>query len=187
MLISSYAVQNLVPTCRSKGRSCIDSGSVMTLPLAEHRVHQDLISISTFLHHDCNNTLFMPRQGTEQVTDAQEWLQQLAASAQILFPDQMQQILLARLDRIQELEAEFAADADSDNDAEAEAALEADAEADLEADAVSTAAAGMHADAAPRTSQFGSTKSHVSDTSATASISKQQGEESVMHTGVCET
>ena len=27
---------NLVPFCRSKGRSCIDIGSVMTLPLAEH-------------------------------------------------------------------------------------------------------------------------------------------------------
>ena len=89
----------------------------------------------------------------------------------------MQQILLARLDKIEQLEAEFAAEADADDEAEAEADLEADADADT----MSAAAAGMQADAAPHTSHTGSVKSHASDMAAGASSGRQQGEGFAVH------
>ena len=100
----------------------------------------------------------------------------------------MQQLLLARFDRIEELEAEFAAEAGIDDEAKAEADLAADAEAELEAGAtaetMSAAAAGMHANSARHASQVGSTKSHASDVSASASTSRQQGEGSATNTGL---
>ena len=90
----------------------------------------------------------------------------------------MHQILLARLDKIKELEAELAAEADIDDEAEAEAKSEADSAAGEEADTESVAAAGVHANAAPQTSRYGFAKSRES----APSTIKQQGE--IMHMGL---
>ena len=120
-------------------------------------------------------------QGTEQVTDAQEWLQQLAASAQILFADEMKYILMSRLDKIEELEAEFAAEGASHDVAEAES----DGEADTEAVTEPAAAARVHEDPAPSMNRVDPLKSHASDESAGASTRGQQGEQSTMHIGLC--
>lgn len=120
-------------------------------------------------------------QGTERVTDAQEWLQQLAASAQILFADEMKYILMSRLDKIEELEAEFAAEGASHDAAEAESDGEADTKPDTEPAA---AAAHVHKDPAPSTKHVDSTKSHASEMSAGASTNGQQGEQSTMHSGM---
>ena len=93
----------------------------------------------------------------------------------------MQQVLLARLDKIQQLEAEFAAEADIEDGAEAEAKSEATSAAGEEADTESVAAAGVHANAAPQTSPVGSAKPHASDMPAGVSATQQQGEISDAH------
>ena len=119
-------------------------------------------------------------QGTEQVTDAQEWLQQMAASAQILFADEMKYILMSRLDKIEELEAGFAAGGASHDVTEAEADGEPGAEADTEP----AAAAHVHEDPAPSMNHLDPLKSHASDKSVGASTSGQQGGQSAMHIGL---
>lgn len=117
-------------------------------------------------------------QGTEQVTDAQEWLQQLAASAQILFADEMKYILMSRLDKIEELEAEFAAEGASRD-------VAADGEADTEADTEPAAAAHVYEEPAPSTNHVDSLKSHAPDKSAGASTSGQQGGRPAIHSALC--
>lgn len=136
-------------------------------------------------------TLVLFSQGSEQVTDPMEWLQQLTDSAQIVSPEAMQYILMEWVDKQEELdgaaaeaaaggdtdaeaEADMDAEAEADMDAEAEAGAEAEAEAEADAEAAAAAAAGMQAESM---SHDGPNKRSGSQMPAAAGVSRQSKSE----------
>lgn len=115
-----------------------------------------------------SRTLVLFQQGSEQVTDAAEWLRQLADSAQIVPPEAMQYILMEWIDKQEELDG--AAEAAAGDDVDAEAEVEAEAEAGAAADTEVAAAAGMQAGSM---SHDGLDKPHGSHMPSAASVSRQ--------------